>query len=154
MAEKKKSRFSLSTNILIGMFLGIACGILFGEDVAFLQVAGNAYIKLLQMTILPCILISMRLLSSRRLIKYRSLFPSPAETGCWQILSTNGSTWSKTAPVSIEVMITGSWGSGRKKKNPAGRPCAMSWDGGSIRMRRGRRIPLLKARSEVQGSEF
>jgi len=59
MAEKKKSRFSLSTNILIGMFLGIACGIFFGEKVAFLQVAGNAFIKLLQMTILPYILVSL-----------------------------------------------------------------------------------------------
>ena len=59
MAEKKKNRFSLSTNILIGMFLGIACGIFFGEKVAFLQVAGNAFIKLLQMTILPYILVSL-----------------------------------------------------------------------------------------------
>ena len=59
MAENKKLRFSLSTNILIGMFLGIACGIFFGEKVAFLQVAGNAFIKLLQMTILPYILVSL-----------------------------------------------------------------------------------------------
>ncbi len=41
------------------MFLGIACGIFFGEKVAFLQVAGNAFIKLLQMTILPYILVSL-----------------------------------------------------------------------------------------------
>jgi Na+/H+-dicarboxylate symporter len=59
MAENKKPRFSLSTNILIGMFLGIACGVFFGEKVAFLQVAGNAFIKLLQMTILPYILVSL-----------------------------------------------------------------------------------------------
>ncbi len=59
MAENKKKRFSLSTNILIGMFLGIACGIVFGEKVAFMQVAGNAFIKLLQMTILPYILVSL-----------------------------------------------------------------------------------------------
>jgi Na+/H+-dicarboxylate symporter len=59
MADKKKRRFSLSTHILIGMFLGITCGIFFGEKVAFLQVAGNAFIKLLQMTILPYILVSL-----------------------------------------------------------------------------------------------
>ncbi len=59
MAETKKRRFSLSTNILIGMFLGIACGIFFGEKVAFFQVAGDAFIKLLQMTILPYILVSL-----------------------------------------------------------------------------------------------
>ena len=59
MTVKKKLRFSLSTNILIGMFLGIVCGLFFGEQVAFLQVAGNAFIKLLQMTILPYILVSL-----------------------------------------------------------------------------------------------
>jgi Na+/H+-dicarboxylate symporter len=41
------------------MFLGIVCGIFFGEKVAFMQVAGNAFIKLLQMTILPYILVSL-----------------------------------------------------------------------------------------------
>jgi Na+/H+-dicarboxylate symporter len=59
MAETKKPRFSLSTNILIGMFLGIFCGIFFGETVGFLEIAGNAFIKLLQMTILPYILVSL-----------------------------------------------------------------------------------------------
>jgi Na+/H+-dicarboxylate symporter len=59
MTEKKKARFSLSTYILIGMFLGIVCGIFFGKKVAFLQVAGDAFIKLLQMTILPYILVSL-----------------------------------------------------------------------------------------------
>jgi len=41
------------------MFLGIACGIFFGEKVAFLQVIGDGFIKLLQMTILPYIVVSL-----------------------------------------------------------------------------------------------
>jgi Na+/H+-dicarboxylate symporter len=41
------------------MFLGIACGIFFGEAVGFLEIVGNAFIKLLQMTILPYILVSL-----------------------------------------------------------------------------------------------
>jgi Na+/H+-dicarboxylate symporter len=57
--EKRKFRFSLSTNILIGMVLGIVCGIIFGEYCAFLQIIGDGFIKLLQMTILPYILISL-----------------------------------------------------------------------------------------------
>ena len=52
-------RFSLSTNILIGMVLGIFCGIFFGESVGFLQIIGDGFIKLLQMTILPYIVVSL-----------------------------------------------------------------------------------------------
>lgn len=61
MADKKnrKLKFSLSTNILIGMVLGIASGIFFGEHVAFLQIIGDGFIKLLQMTILPYIVVSL-----------------------------------------------------------------------------------------------
>ncbi len=56
---KKKFRPSLSTNILIGLVLGILCGILFGEYCAPLEVFGNAFIKLLQMSILPYIVVSL-----------------------------------------------------------------------------------------------
>jgi Na+/H+-dicarboxylate symporter len=64
-AEARKSkrfrlrRVSLSTAILAGMVLGIATGIFFGEYVAFLEVIGNGFIRLLQMTILPYILVSL-----------------------------------------------------------------------------------------------
>jgi Na+/H+-dicarboxylate symporter len=54
-----KFRFSLSTNILIGFVLGIVCGIFFGEYCANLKVFGDAYIKLLQMSILPYIVVSL-----------------------------------------------------------------------------------------------
>lgn len=57
--QKKKFRISLSTGILIGMILGLACGIFFGEYCGFLQIIGDAFIKLLQMTILPYIVVSM-----------------------------------------------------------------------------------------------
>lgn len=52
-------RLSLSTSILIGMTLGILTGIFFGELVGFLDTIGNAFIRLLQMTILPYILASL-----------------------------------------------------------------------------------------------
>jgi L-cystine uptake protein TcyP (sodium:dicarboxylate symporter family) len=52
-------KFSLSTAILASMVLGILTGIVFGELVAFLDIVGNAFIKLLQMTILPYIMVSL-----------------------------------------------------------------------------------------------
>ena len=52
-------RFSLSTNILLGFVLGIICGVVFGEYCNFLKVFGDAFIKLLQMTIIPYITVSL-----------------------------------------------------------------------------------------------
>jgi Na+/H+-dicarboxylate symporter/ABC-type amino acid transport substrate-binding protein len=57
--NKKKLRLSLSTMILIGLGLGIACGIFFGEYCGFLSIIGDAFIQLLQMTILPYIVASL-----------------------------------------------------------------------------------------------
>ena len=54
-----KIKFSLSTNIFIGLILGISCGLFFGELCGDLNVVGNAFIKLLQMTILPYIVVSI-----------------------------------------------------------------------------------------------
>jgi len=56
---KKGFRFSLSTNILIGLLLGVFAGIFFGEYCARLQIIGDAFIKLLQMSILPYIVVSI-----------------------------------------------------------------------------------------------
>ena len=50
---------SLSTKILIGLIAGVACGLFFGEYCAFLSVAGDAFIALLQMTVLPYIVVSL-----------------------------------------------------------------------------------------------
>lgn len=50
---------SLSTKILIGLGLGIFSGVFFGEKVAFLKMPGDAFILLLQMTVLPYIMVSL-----------------------------------------------------------------------------------------------
>jgi len=57
--NETKPRLSLSTMILIGLGLGIACGIFFGEYCSFLSIIGDAFIQLLQMTILPYIIASL-----------------------------------------------------------------------------------------------
>lgn len=57
--QKEKKKLSLSSQILIGMGIGIVAGLLFGDYCAFLQIFGDAFVKLLQITILPYITVSM-----------------------------------------------------------------------------------------------
>jgi len=57
--SENKPKLSLSTMILIGLGLGIACGFFFGEYCGFLSIIGDAFIQLLQMTILPYIIVSL-----------------------------------------------------------------------------------------------
>lgn len=45
--------------ILAGLLLGILCGVFFGEYCAALQIPGQAYVGLLQMTVLPYLVISL-----------------------------------------------------------------------------------------------
>ena len=54
-----KPRMSLSSQVLVGLVLGLAAGIFFGEMVAFLEVVGRAFIMLLQMTVVSYIMVSM-----------------------------------------------------------------------------------------------
>jgi len=49
------ARLSLSSRILIGLAAGVTSGLFFGEYCAWLSVVGEAFIDLLQMTILPYI---------------------------------------------------------------------------------------------------
>jgi Na+/H+-dicarboxylate symporter/ABC-type amino acid transport substrate-binding protein len=52
-------RLSLSSKILIGLGVGILAGFVFGEKTAFLKMPGDAFILLLQMTVLPYIMVSL-----------------------------------------------------------------------------------------------
>ncbi len=85
---------SLSTKVLIGMGLGILAGIFFGEEVAFLKMPGDAFILLLQMTVLPYIMVS---------------------------LITGLGGLSLPLP---HFMTTGFWAAMPRSKNRAGRSCA------------------------------
>ncbi|MDJ0985179.1 MAG: cation:dicarboxylase symporter family transporter [Desulfobacterales bacterium] len=55
----KKFRLSSSGKIYLGLFLGAACGLFFGEMVSWLQVVGDIFIKLLQITVIPYISLSL-----------------------------------------------------------------------------------------------
>ena len=49
----------LSGRILVGLVLGIGTGVFFGELVADLKLVGDIFIKLLQITVLPYIVVSL-----------------------------------------------------------------------------------------------
>ena len=51
----QKRRLGLAGQIIIGLVLGVAAGIFFGENVSLLKVAGDAFIMLLQVTVIPYI---------------------------------------------------------------------------------------------------
>jgi len=53
MAKRKKEKISLAAPIFIGGLAGILAGLTFGERIAPVQFIGDAFIKLLQMTVLP-----------------------------------------------------------------------------------------------------
>src|SRR5579862_9394832 len=50
---------SLSAKIAVGLVAGAAIGLFFGERAAVLQPAADGYIKLLQMTVLPYVTVSI-----------------------------------------------------------------------------------------------
>ena len=55
----KRRRLSLSSQILIGLLVGIATGIVLGELCAGLKIVGDAFIALLQMTVLPYVMFAL-----------------------------------------------------------------------------------------------
>jgi len=44
---------SAFTKVILGLALGVFAGVFFGESVGGLDILGEAYIRLLQMTVLP-----------------------------------------------------------------------------------------------------
>ncbi len=50
---------TLASKILLGLTLGILAGIVVGEPLGALQVLGDAFVRLLQMTVLPYIVVSL-----------------------------------------------------------------------------------------------
>ena len=53
------NRLSLTARILIGLAVGIAIGVFFGERAQYLQGAADAFIGLLQMTVLPYLFVAL-----------------------------------------------------------------------------------------------
>jgi Na+/H+-dicarboxylate symporter len=52
------ARISPIARVLIGLALGIFTGLFVGEPAGALAIGGDAYIRLLQMTVLPYVMVS------------------------------------------------------------------------------------------------
>jgi len=55
----RRRSLSLSTKTLVGAALGLGCGLFFGELCGHLKIVGDAFIGLLQMTVLPYIMVTL-----------------------------------------------------------------------------------------------
>ncbi len=50
---------SIVAQVVLALLLGVACGVFFGEFTADLQMLGDAYVRLLQMTALPYVVAAL-----------------------------------------------------------------------------------------------
>ena len=70
---KIKLKLSLSTWIVIGMVLGVACGLMFGDACKQLSIIGDIYVTLLLMSVMPYIVTTLMLGIGRLSIKEAKL---------------------------------------------------------------------------------
>lgn len=56
---RKPRKLGIATQVFIGLGLGILVGVFFGEEVAFLKVFGDAFIGLLQITVIPYVVVAL-----------------------------------------------------------------------------------------------
>ena len=56
---QKLKNTSLSYRIVAGLLLGILLGLLIGERAAALQIVADAWIRLMQMTVIPYVMVSL-----------------------------------------------------------------------------------------------
>jgi Na+/H+-dicarboxylate symporter len=57
--SRAKPLLSMPQMVLVGLVLGIACGLFFGEEAARIEFIGDMYIGLLQMMVLPYVILSL-----------------------------------------------------------------------------------------------
>ncbi|MGH0037443.1 MAG: cation:dicarboxylate symporter family transporter [Myxococcota bacterium] len=56
---RRRFKLDLSSQVMIGLALGVGAGIFLGELAAHLQIIGDIFVRLLQMTVLPFVVLSL-----------------------------------------------------------------------------------------------
>lgn len=86
-------RFTLSTNIFAGLALGTLAGLFFGDDTSVLQPVAEVYVRLMQMTVLPYLVLALVIGfgqldpgNARRLAARAALLLLATWMGCFALL--------------------------------------------------------------------
>lgn len=56
---KPKRNLGIATQVFLGLGLGLLVGVFFGEEAAFLKIGGDAFIALLQITVIPYVMVAL-----------------------------------------------------------------------------------------------
>jgi Na+/H+-dicarboxylate symporter/ABC-type amino acid transport substrate-binding protein len=57
--SRRRFKLDLSSQVLLGLALGVGAGVFLGEYAAHLQIIGDIFVRLLQMTVLPFVVLSL-----------------------------------------------------------------------------------------------
>ena len=82
MSEKlpSKGHMGLANQVLISLVLGIACGLFFGEMLSPIKIVGDIFIKLLQITVIPYV--SLSLITAIGVLHFHEIKSLAIKGGC------------------------------------------------------------------------
>jgi Na+/H+-dicarboxylate symporter/ABC-type amino acid transport substrate-binding protein len=82
MSEKlpSKGHMGLANQVLISLVLGIACGLFFGEMLSPIKIVGDIFIKLLQITVIPYV--SLSLITAIGVLHFHEIKALAIKGGC------------------------------------------------------------------------
>ena len=80
-------KMKLHTKIFLGLLLGIAAGLIFGEDVLIIEPVGTVFIRLITMIVIPLVFVSL-MLGTASLGDVRKLGRIGAKTAVYFVITT------------------------------------------------------------------
>jgi Na+/H+-dicarboxylate symporter/ABC-type amino acid transport substrate-binding protein len=99
-APKPKRRLGLGAQSIVALLAGVAAGLFFGEGIALLHPVGDAYIRLVQMTVLPYLMLTLIVsLGELQVLQARQL----ARKGGLLLLAIIGLTLAVIGPLALAL---------------------------------------------------